>query len=79
MKKVCNFTVTISDGLCEYEYNFKLTKDVAIYDLAKAIAQKFDVEMPNGKLVQKEVELSEQIKDDLICNETSNQIPVRDA
>lgn len=49
------FTVTIDDGvdagLCRYE--FLLPDYASIYDLAKAIANKFDVKVPQCTTVYK--------------------------
>lgn len=42
------FTITIDDGFGKYEYKMEFPGDVATYDLIKAIAEKFQVEVPEG-------------------------------
>lgn len=48
-----NFTVTISDGLCSYEYDLPLTDEVSIRDIYLTLADAFDVEPSKGKSVKK--------------------------
>jgi hypothetical protein len=43
------FTITIDDGWGGYKYTLNLPNDVAIYDIIKAIGEKYQVEIPlNG-------------------------------
>ena len=42
------FTITIDDGYSKYEYKMKFPEDVSTYDLIKALAEKFQVEIPEG-------------------------------
>ena len=51
--KLFPFVITIDDGYGKYEYNMGLPGDVATYDIVKAIAEKFQVEIPEGKYVKK--------------------------
>jgi hypothetical protein len=47
-KQPYTFDITIDDKFSEYKYQFKLNEDVSIYDIALAIADSFNVEIPNG-------------------------------
>lgn len=46
--KLFPFTITIDDGYGVYEYKMEFPGDVATYDLIKALAEKFQVETPEG-------------------------------
>jgi len=46
------WTIRISDGFCNYEYELQATNpDVAIYDIAKLVAKKLKAELKEGKLI----------------------------
>jgi hypothetical protein len=46
------FTITIDDGYGAYQYVIKLPEDIAMYDIIKAIGEKFHIEIPeDGKPV----------------------------
>ncbi len=46
------FTITIDDGYGVYEYKMGFPGDVATYDLIKALAEKFQVEIPEGIFIK---------------------------
>ena len=46
------FTVTIDDGYRKYEYKMAFPEDVAIYDLIKTLADKYEVETPEGTFIK---------------------------
>ena len=46
------WTIRISDGYCNYEYELQATNpDVAIYDVVKLVAKKIKAELKEGKLI----------------------------
>ena len=46
------WTIRISDGFCNYEYEMQATNPhVAIYDVAKLVAKKLKAELKEGKLI----------------------------
>jgi len=54
------WTITIDDGFCAYSYQLDLGGEVAIYDVAKAIAEKYNVSLPEGKHI-KDGRINEQL------------------
>lgn len=46
------WTVTIDDGYCAYAYQFDIGEDIAIYDIAKAIAKVYNIPLPEGKHIK---------------------------
>ena len=48
------FTVTIDDGYGAYEYKMAFPGDVAIRDLIKTLADKYEVQMPEGTFIKQE-------------------------
>lgn len=54
MKTNHTFTVTISDGVEAggYKYQFELFDDNSIYELAQAIADKFNIKVPQATFVE---------------------------
>lgn len=49
------FTVTIDDnsGTGAYQYEIYLPEEVAIFDVIKSVADKFNVPVPTGKYIPK--------------------------
>jgi hypothetical protein len=46
------WTIRISDGFCNYEYELKATNpDVSIYDVVKLVAKKLKAELKEGNLI----------------------------
>lgn len=45
------FKITIDDGYGKYLYEYSLSEDLSIYDIAKTIADKYGVPMQEGKFI----------------------------
>jgi len=58
MENKSKFKVVISDPYTVYQYDFELSENIAIFDLAEAIAKKFKVEVPTGQYIDEENPLS---------------------
>lgn len=43
------FKVIIDDGFCKYEYEYDVGEDTSIWDIAKSVADKFEIPVPEGK------------------------------
>jgi len=51
--KLFPFVITVDDGYGKYQYDMGFPGDVATYDIIKAVAEKFQVEIPEGKYIDK--------------------------
>lgn len=43
------FEITISDGICTYKYDLRLTDDICIRDIYLALTDAFGVESKEGR------------------------------
>ena len=53
--KQYKFVITVDDssGTGAYQYTFMLPEDVSPYDVAKTVANRFDVPVPTGMFINK--------------------------
>jgi len=58
-KQPHTFDITIDDKFSKYKYQFKLNEEVSIYDIAFAIADSFNVEIPNGVYINEKEQTNE--------------------
>jgi len=49
--KKTTFKITIADSYVGYLYPFEIREDMSIADIARGIAERFETEVPKGKIV----------------------------
>jgi uncharacterized ubiquitin-like protein YukD len=47
------FTITIDDTFCEYQYVLNLPDHIAIYDIIDIVCDRFNIETPEGQFMKK--------------------------
>ena len=47
------FTITIDDTYCEYQYVLNLPDHIAIYDIIDIVCDRLNIETPEGKFMKK--------------------------
>jgi hypothetical protein len=49
--KLSTFRITIADSYVGYQYEFQIREDTSIADIVRGIAERFQTQVPQGKMV----------------------------